>query len=236
MAEVLQPEGQTYFSHSPVRRSPASSFLVGSPSYSPPPKPEVSYKEHAADLTSSLLSPSNAPRDSAVDVSQRSSFSLGSSSTLQLGSDSSETDDDSISLPLYENDGIQERPSSPEPFLNLEICGNGAYDKTCHDDDVPVSPRTEIPPSVPSPTGGASGTGNSSPAAHDDTAVRQEPSRHVDYLSHDWAEEDIWTSWRHIVSKRKVYGERSRLENASWRTWTKSKYKLRTVSPETLNW
>nr|POF26056.1 uncharacterized protein CFP56_22204 [Quercus suber] len=74
------------------------------------------------------------------------------------------------------------------------------------------------------------------PVGVDDTAVKQPPSRHVDYLSHDWREEDIWSSWRHIVSQRRVYGQRSRLENASWRTWAKSKYRLATVSPETLNW
>jgi hypothetical protein len=74
------------------------------------------------------------------------------------------------------------------------------------------------------------------PTVADDTMIREEPSRHVDYLSHDWREEDIWSSWRHIVSQRKVYGQKSRLENASWRTWAKSKYRLRTVSPEKLNW
>lgn len=70
----------------------------------------------------------------------------------------------------------------------------------------------------------------------DDTQVKREPSRQVDYLSHEWHEEDIWESWKHIVSKRRVYGERSRLENASWRTWAKQKNGLKTVSPETLNW
>ena len=74
------------------------------------------------------------------------------------------------------------------------------------------------------------------PTVSDDTAVKQEPSQHVDYLSHNWREEDIWASWKHIVSQRKVYGQRSRLENASWRTWTKSKNRLRTVPPEKLNW
>jgi hypothetical protein len=74
------------------------------------------------------------------------------------------------------------------------------------------------------------------PMSEDDTAVRKEPSHHVDYLSYVWREEDIWSSWRHIVEHRKVYGERSRLENASWRTWAKSQFKLRTVSPDTLNW
>ena len=74
------------------------------------------------------------------------------------------------------------------------------------------------------------------PTVADDTAIEEEPSRHVDYLTHDWRQEDIWASWRHIVSHRNVYGPRSRLENASWRTWAKSKYQLRTISPEQLNW
>lgn len=72
--------------------------------------------------------------------------------------------------------------------------------------------------------------------AGDDLNLKSEPTRHVDYLSHSWKEEDIWSSWRHIVAKRKVYSNWSRLENASWRTWTKFKYQLKTVSPETLNW
>ena len=74
------------------------------------------------------------------------------------------------------------------------------------------------------------------PTAGDDSAIESEPTRHVDYLSHNWKEEDIWSSWRHIVSKRNVYSNSPRLENASWRTWAKSKYRLKTVSPERLNW
>ncbi|CAG7930606.1 unnamed protein product [Penicillium olsonii] len=70
----------------------------------------------------------------------------------------------------------------------------------------------------------------------DDTSVEDEPSRHVDYLSHDWREEDIWSSWRYVTSRRNDYSNGVRLENASWRTWTKAKYNLRTISPESLNW
>lgn len=70
----------------------------------------------------------------------------------------------------------------------------------------------------------------------DDIAVRAQPSRHVDYLSHNWREEDIWSSWKLIVSNKNEYSNAARLENASWRTWMKSKNKLKTVSPETLNW
>ncbi|TRX97669.1 hypothetical protein FHL15_001424 [Xylaria flabelliformis] len=72
--------------------------------------------------------------------------------------------------------------------------------------------------------------------AEDDTALKHRPTHHVDYLSHDWREEDIWSSWRYIISKRNEFANAARLENASWRTWMKAKYKLKTVSPETLNW
>ncbi|KAI3342693.1 hypothetical protein F4824DRAFT_116090 [Ustulina deusta] len=72
--------------------------------------------------------------------------------------------------------------------------------------------------------------------AEDDTAVKHHPTQHVDYLSHDWKEEDIWSSWRYIISKRREFANAPRLENASWRTWMKAKYGLKTVSPETLNW
>lgn len=74
------------------------------------------------------------------------------------------------------------------------------------------------------------------PHAEDDTAVASKPSRQVDYLSHNWAEEDIWTSWRYIVSKRGEFSNSARLENASWRTWMKAKNNLKTISPESLNW
>ena len=75
-----------------------------------------------------------------------------------------------------------------------------------------------------------------SPPAADDTFLEMEPSRHVDYLSHTWKEEDIWSSWRYVTSRKHVYSNGIRLENASWRTWAKSKYNLGTISPETLNW
>ncbi|KAH6667386.1 hypothetical protein B0J14DRAFT_519511 [Halenospora varia] len=72
--------------------------------------------------------------------------------------------------------------------------------------------------------------------AKDDAIVRDQPLRYIDYLSPDWKEEDVWSSWKHIVSKRNAYGNSARLENALWRTWTKSRYRLKTVPPETLNW
>jgi hypothetical protein len=70
----------------------------------------------------------------------------------------------------------------------------------------------------------------------DDNMIEDEPTKHVDYLSHDWKEEDIWSSWRYIISRRGKFNNSIRLEYASWRIWTSVKYRLRKVSPERLNW
>ncbi|KAK2926298.1 Nitrogen regulatory protein areA, GATA-like domain [Fusarium oxysporum f. sp. vasinfectum] len=70
----------------------------------------------------------------------------------------------------------------------------------------------------------------------DDIAISSRPSRHVDYLSHNWREEDIWSSWRYIVMRRGNLPDSVRLENAAWRTWIQAKNNLKTISPETLDW
>ncbi|KIN04709.1 hypothetical protein OIDMADRAFT_142550 [Oidiodendron maius Zn] len=70
----------------------------------------------------------------------------------------------------------------------------------------------------------------------DDTAARMLPIRHVDYLSHEWSEEDLWSTWKHIVSGRSAYDNSVRLENASWRCWEKTRRNLQTVSPGSVKW
>ncbi|KAI5458691.1 hypothetical protein BGZ63DRAFT_407082 [Mariannaea sp. PMI_226] len=72
--------------------------------------------------------------------------------------------------------------------------------------------------------------------AKDDSDINSGEWRHVDYLSHDWKEDDIRLSWKYIMTRRREYPNRSRLENTSWRIWTKCKYKLKTICPESLNW
>ncbi|WVQ92971.1 hypothetical protein IAU59_000033 [Kwoniella sp. CBS 9459] len=62
------------------------------------------------------------------------------------------------------------------------------------------------------------------------------PSICVDYLSHDWSEEDVWASWRNMTRHKHEIANGVRLENASWRTWQKQRNNLKTISPETLNW
>ncbi|KAJ6619901.1 hypothetical protein B0H10DRAFT_2433181 [Mycena sp. CBHHK59/15] len=70
----------------------------------------------------------------------------------------------------------------------------------------------------------------------DDSALSTLPRGQVDYLSHDWQEEDVWRSWRNMTRQKNEIANGMRLENASWRTWWKQRNKLKTVTPETLNW
>ncbi len=72
----------------------------------------------------------------------------------------------------------------------------------------------------------------------------------VNYLVHHWREEDVSASWKHLVTKSKTWGPISnldhsswkrhnnvaRLENASWRIWSKLRFGLKTVDPEVINW
>jgi hypothetical protein len=218
MADVLPvqvSDGQPYYTSSSIRRSPPSqtSLFIGTPPYSPRKSKYVA-PEASADSFSESSSSSSSSRTSQVDLTKASSFASTVSSSLTL--DTSYDLDEDINFPTY---------------------GGGGY-MNPYEDDEPPSPRTDNSYTAPSPTTDSTPTHtpDNHIVAEDDTAIKQVPSRHVDYLSHEWREEDIWSSWRHIVSKRRLYGERSRLENASWRTWAKQKNRLRTIPPDTLNW
>ncbi|OSD05510.1 hypothetical protein PYCCODRAFT_1465395 [Trametes coccinea BRFM310] len=73
-------------------------------------------------------------------------------------------------------------------------------------------------------------------AVPDDSSFDTLPEGQVDYLSHNWKEEDVWRSWRSMTRQKNAIANGMRLENASWRTWWKQRNKLKTISPETLNW
>ncbi|KAF2146498.1 uncharacterized protein K452DRAFT_219146 [Aplosporella prunicola CBS 121167] len=231
MAEVLPvqlPDGQSYFSPSPLRRSSPSqpSFLVApSGTYSPsrhPRYPPAELNEYGttttslpASTSSPLLHSSEPPQPTPI----RRYYQPHNTSRLVHDSSSDDDDDDGLSFPSYNDSSSYTDTSS--------------YDD---DDKTEASVTMHSSGSDSAVSTNSCSTPEPLPVAEDDTAIKPEPSRHVDYLSHDWKEEDIWSSWRHITTNRKTYGQRSRLENASWRTWAKSKYRLRTVSPETLNW
>ena len=224
----FQSDSNSHFGPTPLHRSPSpnSYFLPCSTTYSPisPSLSPTSTYPTGCDPKTQAFAPSSAPSSPASsrpNFSRESSYSSTPSSSISF--DEYCDFEDHILFPSYHDGG---------PFT------------TNQEADFPLSPKTVTSDSALSTAGHSSS--NSSPSRHDildpppvggdDTAIRIEPSRHVDYLSHDWKEEDIWASWRHIVAKRKSYVNSARLENASWRSWTKSKYRLKTVSPETLNW
>jgi len=220
---VLNSEENSYFSSNNLRRSHSQPKFV-TPTYSQSPAKSKSTTNFSSRLAppsdSSTSSAESSPRTPHAD-SAAPSFSSTPASSLSLDAREEEEEEDQIIFPSYDDVGYYGQVEDLEP---------------------PASPRTGDSYTV-SPTSNTNSTNESRPDspdpvehAEDDTAVRTQPSRHVDYLSHNWKEEDIWSSWKLIVSKRKAYNNSARLENASWRTWIKSKNKLKTVSPETLNW
>jgi hypothetical protein len=72
--------------------------------------------------------------------------------------------------------------------------------------------------------------------AQDDTVISRQPTRHVDYLSHPWKEEDIWASYQYIRCNRSTLNKTERVENACWRSWAMLRWNLRTVSPDCVCW
>lgn len=118
-----------------------------------------------------------------------------------------------------------------EENCNDEIYFPSYDDVECSDKVELVELAAEIPPATERPV-----SPDPIERPEDDSAIRVQPSRHVDYLSHDWSEEDIQASWKHLVSKRGAYNNSARLENASWRSWAKMRSNLGTVPPETVKW
>jgi len=221
MAEVLSavnPDGQGSFYNSRKSSPASSSLFLGSDSpssssriaYTPPSDGEHAQHSEHVEHTERVSSP--AP--SFTISSQASASDLSS-----LASRNSSPPSSGTSL----EDKYQQQTNFEDGFLSFD-----AFSQPGESSDEQTESATTATTVSDSPL--------PTPTVADDTAIKQEPSQHVDYLSHDWREEDVWSSWRHIVSQRRVYGQQSRLENAAWRTWVKSKYDLPTVSPETLNW
>lgn len=125
-----------------------------------------------------------------------------------------------------------ERVSVNDPASSVSSADD---DTDNHEVSSVSSPELDASEDASTPKSSAGTDPNQQPT-HDDSDVHYEPSRHVDYLSHDWKESDISSSWRYIVLRRKEVANSARLENASWRTWAKAKYNLKTVSPESVNW
>ena len=218
----MHPDGNTSFPSHTLRRSLSlSSFPVRSSSFRPAQKPSAMTECNSRIPTPALSAASSYPRTPQAECWGPS---LRTPSTFYSPVDTRRAhgEGSQVVLPSYNDVGCDTKTLDLEPPTSPRANG-------------PVSPASDsIPtsnsrPDSPVPAGRAE-------HAEDDTMVWVRPSRYVDYLSHDWREEDIWSSWKHIASKGKLYGNSRRLENASWRAWTKSKYLLETVSPETVNW
>lgn len=219
MAEVMTAPIQLdgYYSSSPRCGSPQPPYHNSSNYSSSLPRSQYHHYD------TSKLSPrpssvaSSSPPLSSISYSPRSSVTSSVASSICLDTKPFLDIDDQLLFPVYDQGTGSSSPDLDTPSSPL-----------CNDYSTPPAHRqsslftVDVPDLVIVPA--------------DDSVVRHEPSRHVDYLSHDWKEEDIWASWRYMIGKRKVYSNAARLENASWRTWAKSKFKLKTVSPETLNW
>lgn len=218
MAEVLTPnqngEGSFYNSR---KSSPASSLFLGtSPPMTSPPRPTITSPpppQHA-EHNERISTPVSSLVSSRVSISDLSSLLSQNNTPI------------SSSISLADKYGQQDDFEEDFPTFSSFVQSNEPNYSSDEQSESNTTISDTIASDSPSPT----------PTAADDTVIKQEPSQHVDYLSHDWREEDVLSSWRYLVSQRKVYGQQSRLENAAWRTWAKGKYRLPTVSPETLNW
>ncbi|KAK4168706.1 hypothetical protein QBC43DRAFT_105127 [Cladorrhinum sp. PSN259] len=226
MAVVLSSE-ESYFSPSTLRRSHSQQkFPTKSSSFrtsASTSRLADLYPESTGSFSdSSISSAPSSPR--AVHIESESRSCSSTSTTFSLDGDGilgSVTSEDEIALPRYDDGGyfdVVEEPS-PSPVSGYAYTSQSP----------PIGHGESTSTSRP-------GTPEFCERAEDDIALKAQPSRHVDYLSHNWREEDIWSSWKHIVSRRGDYSNSARLENASWRTWMKAKNNLSTVSPETLNW
>ncbi|KAI1166880.1 hypothetical protein F5B18DRAFT_564990 [Nemania serpens] len=239
MAVVLSSEESDLFSSSSLRRSHSQSKFLSS------------HRSQAFHTSASTSRIDQLFRDSyhqPIRIVPDSSPSSGPPSPTALHVES-ESDPSCASTPAtsvsfdgqYDNDDAAV-VESRDPLLLSEY-GDNLYFMLDDEDELEPSlspPMGDLYVVSPTDNTSASTSRPESPVppehAEDDTAVKHRPTQHVDYLSHNWREEDIWSSWRYIISKRGEFTNAPRLENASWRTWMKAKYGLKTVSPDTLNW
>jgi hypothetical protein len=225
MAVVLTSEDDSYFS-STLRRSHSQPKFgtkrSGFHSSASTSRLSDFYSHSVASPGSTSSSAPSSPPTTHIESAYLSDSSTPATNfSLASDCDEASSTPDDILLQHYDDADYFGRLGSQEPPSSPRVGDSDASPPNEHDD----STTTSRP-----------GSPDLQDRAEDDIAVRAQPSRHVDYLSHNWREEDIWSSWKLIVSRRGDYNNSARLENASWRTWMKAKNNLDTVSPETLNW
>ncbi|KAI1333394.1 protein phosphatase type 1 complex subunit Hex2/Reg1 [Xylariaceae sp. FL0255] len=219
-AAVLSSEESDLFSASGLRRSHSQSKFLS--------KSSSTFRTSASTSKISDLF-SDEYRSSPIQIVTGSTSSSAPSSPTTLHPESIDPSYNSTPTTNLSLDGQCKHDDLGDHSLLLSEYSDNPYFMSLNELDELQSPLS--PPASPTDE-------DQSPAltsrpdspvatehAEDDTAVKQHPTQHVDYLSHDWKEEDIWSSWRYIISKRREFANAPRLENASWRTWMKAKLK-----------
>ncbi|KAH7205307.1 hypothetical protein BKA60DRAFT_655736 [Fusarium oxysporum] len=243
MAAVLPSDDNGYLSASGLRRSLSHSNFISSISpYSTTSHLSEHYKP--ASKTSAESNSSSAPSSPRTVHADSADLSYASTPatnpSIVSGYDGTigliESPADHFMFPSFAQERLYAHPEirpdihyddNPEPSSSprtgdsytVSPAEHEASEEACDDTSISETPEHE-----------------KSEHAEDDTAVSSRPSRQVDYLSNEWREEDIWSSWRYVVTWRKEFPNSARLENASWRAWMKTKNNLKTISPESLNW
>lgn len=233
MAVVISTEENSYFSSSSLRRSASQTKFDTSAFNSSPHKLPPSYDPSSKSSSESDASSTPSSPRTIHAESRDTSYASTPATNLSIASDFDEappldeSPEDPYSLPPFTDEKL---------FMQHQVCYDNHDGMLGHDNH-------ELNNDESCCTIHDSSEGTSRPDtpelqdhAEDDTAIASKPSRQVDYLSHDWKEEDIWTSWRYVVTRRGEFANSARLENASWRTWMKAKHNLKTISPESLNW
>ncbi|KAH6699880.1 protein phosphatase-like protein type 1 complex subunit Hex2/Reg1 [Leptodontidium sp. MPI-SDFR-AT-0119] len=207
MTMVLSWEESNYFSSSPIRRSHSQpEFIAHQTAH-----PKFPSKSKTGGGFNTIISPTNSGSSSAPSSPRtlHADFTVSSYSSTPARSSSL--------------DASWEDQDDEDQIVFPSYDDVGYYGQV-KDLEPPASLWAGDSYTV-SPTSNSTLTNVSGPEspdlvehAEDDTAVRIQPSRN------------------HILRNRKAYSNSARLENASWRTWTKSKNKFKTVSPESLNW
>lgn len=178
--------------------------------------------------------PHQAAQDSAARLAAINQAEKDSQKTMGLRNDPQSTSSTASAPPKAAiSKIIAEAPVVASPMETLEVQPLPAQHHTV----VPAYPyNVSMSPFIPGSSSNRSDSYFEQHVPDDSNVQTRLPSICVDYLSHDWQEDDIWQSWKAMTKHKSEIANGVRLENASWRTWAKQRGKLKTISPETLNW
>ncbi|CRK46211.1 hypothetical protein BN1723_006942 [Verticillium longisporum] len=197
MAVVLSSDENSYFSTSSLRRSHSQPKFNTNQTSSFPSHSAADSRKTDSSYSHPKIYPDSAPSSApsspqfASTESTDLSYASTPASNLSLASDC----DDACPMSAHPDDHFVLPHYSAANFYDPE------------DLEPPMSPRTGDSYTVSPAENENDNSGNTSrpgspefvlevDRAEDDTAVRAQPTRHVDYLSHNWREEDIWSSWK----------------------------------------